>query len=297
MIVADCGSISRAAARLHIAQPTLSRTIKNLEKQQGVPLFDRHGEGVDLTNYGKILYARTQEILNQYERASEEIAYLKGRSKRSLRIAAGDLWGYVHLPTIVRTFLADQPNILIDIEVVEHANRLDGLRNGTYDLAFGIIDPAIESFYSLNFQKMTAEGFSIYGDKRHPLAGRNDVNDAELSNYSWVNHRFEFGLYDEASIPHRRDYTLKVNSLLNTLQVIRGTELLISASSGLEPLFETFALTKLCDDKTRPVLPSGAIHWDNLDERPDLQKFVALTSKQFASANQTDKAEALGAQP
>ena len=286
MIVADCGSISRAAARLRISQPTLSRAIKNLEMQQGVPLFDRHGEGVDLTKYGKIFYAHTQEILNQYERAGEEIARLKGRSKRSLRIAAGDLWGYFYLPSIVRRFLISQPNFLIDMEIVDHAKRLDGLRNGTYDVVFGIIDPAIESFFSLNFLKMTAEGFSIYGDRNHPLAGRQGVDDEDLLKYSWVNHKFEFGIYEDSLINRSRDYTLKVNTLLNTVQAIQGTELLISASSGLEPLFETFELTKICTDTTRPVLPSGAIHWESLHEKPDLQKFVTLALEHFQSAPQ-----------
>lgn len=274
LIIADCGSISRAAARLNMAQPTLSRAMKNLEAQQGVPLFDRHGEGVDLTEYGKIFYARSKEILNQYERAREEIALLKGRSKRALRIAAGDLWGYRHLPSIVRKFLTKHPNFLIDMEIVDHGKRLDGLRNGTYDIVFGIIDPNIESFFSLSFHEMTAEGFSIYGDKNHPLAGRQNVQDADLGAYSWVNHQFEFGLYDETSIPRARDYKLRVNTVLNTVQAIQGTELLISASSGLEPLFNTFALTKICTDRTRPVLPSGAIHWDRLDEKPDLEKFM-----------------------
>lgn len=277
MVVADCGSISRAAARLNIAQPTLSRSMKNLEAQHGVPLFDRHGEGVDLTEFGKILYARSKEILNQYERAGEEIALLKGRRKRALRIAAGDLWGYHHLPSIVRKFLKKHPNFLIDMEIVDHAKRLDGLRNGTYDIVFGIIDPNIESFFSLNFHEMTAEGFSVYGDKSHPLAGRQNIQDTDLVEYSWVNHQFEFGLYDEASMPRTRDYKLRVNTVLNTVQAIQGTELLISASSGLEPLFKTFALTKICIDKTRPVQPSGAIHWDRLDEKPDLQKFMKCT--------------------
>lgn len=281
MTVADCGSISRAAARLSISQPTLSRAIKNLEIQQGVPLFDRHGAGVKLTEFGKILYTRTREILNQYERASEEIAYLKGHSKRSLRIAAGDLWGYVHLPSIVRKFLMEEQNYLIDIEIVDHAKRLDGLRNGTYDLVFGIIDSAIESFFSLKFIKLSAEGFCIYGDESHPLAGRAAVSDAELAEYSWVNHKFEFGLYEESAIQNIRDYTLKVNTLLNTVQAIRGTELLISASSGLESLFETFSLVKISVDNTRPVLPSGVLHWDNLDDKPDLKKFVAATLEQF----------------
>ena len=279
--VADCGSISRAAARLRIAQPTLSRAIKNLEAQEGVPLFDRHGEGVSLTQFGKIFYARTQEILNQYERAGQEIARMKGDSKRSLRIAAGDLWGYRFLPAIVREFLNTFPDYLIDMEILDHANRLDGLRNGTYDLVFGIIDPSIESFFSLNFHKITAEGFNVYGDKNHPLAGRHDVRDIDLDRYSWVNHQFEFGLYDDASIVRSRDYRLRVNTLLNTVQAIQGTQLLISASSGLEPLFETFGLTTICRDKTRPILPSGAIHWENLEEKSDLQKFVALTFKHF----------------
>jgi len=284
MIVADCGSISRAAARLGTSQPTMSRAIKNLENEQGVQLFERHGEGVDLTAYGKILYARTQEILNQYDRAGEEIARLKGRSKSPLRIAAGDLWGYHHLPGIVRKFLIRYPDFLIDMEIVDHAKRLDGLRNGTYDIVFGIVDPAIESFYALNFHKMTAEGFSIYGDSNHPLAGRDTILDADLEQYSWVNHQFEFGLYDEAPLPRSRDYTLRVNTLLNTVQAIQGTELLISASSGLETLFNTFDLTKICADTTRPVLPSGAIHWESLDEKPDLHKFMTLVKRHFEKA-------------
>lgn len=277
--VADCGSISRAAARFNISQPTLSRSIKNLEIRQGVPLFDRHGEGVTLTEYGKILYARSREILNQYERASEEIACLKGRSKPSLHIAAGDLWGYVHLPAIVQSFLREEPNYLIDIEIVDHAKRLDGLRNGTYDLVFGIIDPSIEAFFSLNFIKLKAEGFCIYGDARHPLAGRQNIKDSDLAKYSWVNHKFEFGLYDETTKPNNRDYTLKVNTLLNTVQLIQGTELLISASSGMQPLFEKFSLTRICTDESRPVLPSGAIHWE---EKPELKKFIAIAAEHFS---------------
>lgn len=103
--VAECGSISRAAARMNMAQPTLSRTIRTLEAEHQVELFVRHGEGVTLTESGKVLYARCQEIFNQYDRANEEIALLKGRNKVSLRIAAGDLWGYLLLPPVIQVYL------------------------------------------------------------------------------------------------------------------------------------------------------------------------------------------------
>ncbi len=274
--VAESGSISRAAARMNMAQPTLSRTIRTLEAEHQVELFVRHGKGVTLTEFGKVLYARCQEIFNQYDRANEEIALLKGRNSVSLRIAAGDLWGYLLLPPVIQKYLGQHRNVVIHLEIVDHAKRLDGLRNGTYDVVFGIIDPSIESFLALNFIQMAAEGFSVYADKDHPLANRPSLREADLSTFPWVNHKFEFGTYDNGAIPDRRDYALKVNTLLNTLQIIRGTELLISASSGFADMFSTYGLTKICNDTNRPVLQSGAIHWGSLDEKPHIRKFVNM---------------------
>lgn len=171
---------------------------------------------------------------------------------------------------------------MIQLEIVDHAKRLDGLRNGTYDVVFGIIDPSIESFLALNFIRMAAEGFSVYGDRNHPLAKRGALREADLRGYPWVNHKFEFGLYDSGSLPDTRDYALKVNTLLNTVQIMRGTELLISASSGFIDMFDDFGLTEICTDTSRPVLPSGAIHWGSLDEKPHVRKFVNMTKTHIA---------------
>lgn len=143
-------------------------------------------------------------------------------------------------------------------------------------MVFGIIDPSIESFLALNFIRMAAEGFSVYGDRNHPLAQRESLRESDLRAYPWVNHKFEFGLFDAGSTPDTRDYALKVNTLLNTVQIIRGTELLISASSGFVELFEGFGLAEICTDTSRPVLPSGAIHWGSLDEKPHIRKFVNM---------------------
>lgn len=284
--VAESGSISRAAARMNMAQPTLSRTIRTLEAEHQVELFTRHGEGVTLTEPGKVLYARCQEIFNQYDRANEEIAQLKGRNKASLRIAAGDLWGYWLLPPVIKAFLRQQDNVMIQLEIVDHARRLDGLRNGTYDVVFGIIDPSIESFLALNFVRMAAEGFSVYADRNHPLASRDTLREADLRAFPWVNHKFEFGLFDSGAIPDTRDYALKVNTLLNTVQIMRGTDLLISASSGFTEMFREFGLVEICTDQSRPVLPSGAIHWGSLDEKPDFRRFVRMAKSHVTASRQ-----------
>lgn len=279
LIVADCGSISRAAARMNMSQPTLSRSIRNFEAERGVALFERHGEGVSLTKYGQIMYSHAVGIINNFDRAAEEIEELQGSGKSSLRIAAGDLWGYVHLPSIIREFAKLYPDVLINIDIVSHANRLDGLRNGTYDLAFGIIDPSVEALYSLTFLKFKKEGFRIYADESHPLHKLDPVTQQDLRSYRWVNHRFEFGLQDETGQGEARDYAIKANTLLNTVRMIKGSELLISATSGFDDLFKNFQLAPICDDTSRRVMDSGAIFWGTLEEKPNLRRFVELVKR------------------
>lgn len=281
LIVADCGSISRAAARLNMSQPTLSRSIRNFEAERGVALFERHGEGVSLTKYGQIMYSHAVGIINNFDRAAEEIEELQGSGKSSLRIAAGDLWGYEHLPPIIREFAKTHPDVLINIDIVSHANRLDGLRNGTYDLAFGIIDPSVESLYSLTFLKFKKEGFRIYADESHPLRKLDRVTQQDLHRYRWVNHRFEYGLKDEPGQGEPRDYAIKANTLLNTVRMIKGSELLISATSGFDDLFKNFQLAPICDDTSRRVLDSGAIYWGTLEEKPNLRRFVDLVKRRI----------------
>lgn len=285
VVVADCGSISRAAARLNMSQPTLSRSIRNLEASRGVDLFERHGEGVSLTKFGQILYSHAVGILNDFDRATEEIKQLQGSGKASLRIAAGDLWGYVVLPSIVRNYSTNYPEVQIDIDIVSHANRLDGLRNGTYDLAFGIIDPSVEALYKLTFLKLRKEGFQIYGDSSHPLLKLDRVTKGDLVRHRWVNHRFEFGLHEGSGDDSERDYAIKANTLLNTIETIKGSELLISASTGFEDLFMSLGLLAICDDASRQILDSGAIFWGDLQEKPILRKFIEQVRKYTVSTS------------
>ncbi|PHR92237.1 MAG: LysR family transcriptional regulator [Blastopirellula sp.] len=253
-----------------------------MEASKGVDFFERHGEGVRLTKYGQILYAHAVGILNDYDRATEEIKQLQGSGRSSLRIAAGDIWGYVYLPSIIREYSQAHPEVLVHIDIVSHANRLDGLRNGTYDLAFGIIDPSVEQLYSLTFEKLRKNGFSVFGDKTHPLLSKKKVTKGDLERYRWVNHQFEFGLMEGTGRGHERDYAIKANTMMNTIQTLRGSQLLISASSGFERLFESFGLAKICDDGTGQVSESGAIYWGDLSEKPILRRFVEQVKKGLA---------------
>lgn len=76
--IAEAGSLSRAADRLRIAQPALSRQIRLLEAEAGLPLFTRHGRGMELTEAGRELLARVAGPMRQLERAIAELRALSG---------------------------------------------------------------------------------------------------------------------------------------------------------------------------------------------------------------------------
>ena len=79
--VAECGSLSRASDRLHIVQPALSRHIKLLEHEVGVPLFTRHVRGMQLTEEGQLFLERIAGLVRQLETSVHEVRTIKTEVK------------------------------------------------------------------------------------------------------------------------------------------------------------------------------------------------------------------------
>jgi DNA-binding transcriptional LysR family regulator len=86
--VADAGSVSRAAAQLRVTQPALSRQIRDLESELGLPLFDRVGRRLQLTAAGDNLLARTRDILRAADGLREQAGALAGGASGTLRLGA-----------------------------------------------------------------------------------------------------------------------------------------------------------------------------------------------------------------
>ena len=85
--VADADSIRGAARELGLAQPTVTRGLRDLEAELGVPLLERHGKGVTLNAYGMTFVVRARSILQDVERGRQEIEQLKGKGEG--RVSAG----------------------------------------------------------------------------------------------------------------------------------------------------------------------------------------------------------------
>lgn len=99
--IVDSGGVHRAAARLHLSQPAVSRQLQALESDLGVPLFDRIGRRVQLTSEGEDLLRRSRRLLQEADSFGERARALKGGHAGTLRVAGSTQ----HIETVLADFL------------------------------------------------------------------------------------------------------------------------------------------------------------------------------------------------
>ena len=105
------GHMTQAAEILHIAQPSLSRSIALLEQEVGVPLFERTGRRIHLNQYGEVLLRRVEFILNDVERAKREITDLQGAAQELVALSVSPSCSTYLLPRLLSRFRARYPEI------------------------------------------------------------------------------------------------------------------------------------------------------------------------------------------
>lgn len=114
--VADEGSISRAAARLHMTQPPLSMAVAKLEHDLGVQLLERHAKGVRPTAAGAYLVSNARRILAQVEELDDMVRAVTVGSVGVLALAVTPAIAWEHAPALLQTFGRSAP--LVDVDLI-----------------------------------------------------------------------------------------------------------------------------------------------------------------------------------
>jgi DNA-binding transcriptional LysR family regulator len=145
--VAGERNFTRAAEKLHIAQPPLSRQIQQLEEELGVPLFERRSRPLHLTEAGRFLYDHALDVLERVEVIRTMIRRLDPLQggRFSIGFAGSTLYGA--LPDLVRRFRAAFPGVEVALFELSTLQQIAALKDGTIDVGFGRLrrleDPAI----------------------------------------------------------------------------------------------------------------------------------------------------------
>ncbi|MFQ5656326.1 MAG: selenium metabolism-associated LysR family transcriptional regulator [Candidatus Methylomirabilales bacterium] len=142
LAVAQDRSFSRAAEKLFITQPAVSKQIQALEEMLGLRLFDRVGRSVILTEVGHILQNHAHIAFQSLEEARETISQLRGLQRGHLRVSAASTIGTYMLPKPLGAFKAKHPGIEISLAITNKARVVQQLLN--HEVELGFVGPPVE---------------------------------------------------------------------------------------------------------------------------------------------------------
>jgi DNA-binding transcriptional LysR family regulator len=181
--VAEELNFSRAAERLHMAQPPLSAAIRQLEGELGVELFTRTSREVRLTDAGRAFLDGARRTLAEAERAGEDAKRAAAGELGRLRIGYSWSTRFETLPALGKAFRASHPGVELLAQEMWNAQMAPAFANGSIDLAISLC-PEISS--ELELTTIRREGLVALLPRGHPLAGEQAIPLASLADEEFV---------------------------------------------------------------------------------------------------------------
>lgn len=177
--VAEEQNIGRAAARLFISQPPLSRQIKQLEQELGITLFERTPRGVELTQAGELFLKEARNILALVEQATEHAQQADQGKLGRLDIAIFGSAVLDTIPKVIKQFRAKYPNVKIVLHTMNKGEQLEALRQRRITVGFNRLLAPLPDIHSeqVSTEKLLA---GIHEDD--PLAQQDTIEFRALQN-------------------------------------------------------------------------------------------------------------------
>jgi DNA-binding transcriptional LysR family regulator len=183
LAVAESGSIHQAARTLNVSQPALTKSIRQLEKDLGAPLFERSTKGAVLNPLGYTFLARVRLVANELERARDEVGQLLGRGGGRVSLATSGTPSMLFLPSALKQFRRRFPDAQIRIVDGLLPVMLPELRDGQIDFAMAP-KPAQSLGKGYLVTPIYANKRAVVGRRLHPLRHARSL--AQLVDAHWI---------------------------------------------------------------------------------------------------------------
>lgn len=177
--IAEAGSFSEAAERLHLTQPAVSKRIAGLEQQLDTRLFDRLGREVSLTEAGRALLPRAYQILNVLDDTRRALTNLNGEVSGRLTLATSHHIGLHRLPPLLRAFTRQHPQVALDIQFLDSEVAYEEILHGRAELA--VITLAPETREPVHAVAVWDDPLDFVAAPEHPLARNGAVTLADVA--------------------------------------------------------------------------------------------------------------------
>lgn len=183
LAVAEHGSLRAAARHLGVAQPSLTRSIRELERELGAVLFERSAAGVVVTAVGERFIRRANAAHSELLRARDEVGQLQGQAYGRLSVCLSTVAHIALLPEALGAFRKRYPGIHLDLFEGVFPTYERALRDGTLDCYIGP-PPGAPAAAGLVVEKLFDNTRVIIGRKGHPLARARSLY--ELVDAEWI---------------------------------------------------------------------------------------------------------------
>lgn len=183
VVICESGSIQEASRLLHISQPALSKGIKELEAELGVPLLVRSNRGITVTEYGERLVKRARLILEEVRRAREEIDTLKGVMDGKLSIGVSPVTPSQQFVSSLNRYRKRYPKVRVQIHELRPSKLMEGLREGFLDMVLTSL-PQARNADGFHWTELYQQPTVLAVRKGHPLTGATSLH--QLSGQEWL---------------------------------------------------------------------------------------------------------------
>jgi DNA-binding transcriptional LysR family regulator len=171
---AETQNVSRAAAKLHVSQPALSRQIRHLEEGLGFSLFERSAKAVRLTEAGKAFLFEARAVLQRAEDAVKTGRAIASGISEELHVGYAPSPTARIMPATLRRFQAETPKVRVRLHDLSTEEMLAGVREGKLHLAF-LVRPNRRLLRGLHFEELARDSLCLAVPPEHALAALRSV--------------------------------------------------------------------------------------------------------------------------
>jgi DNA-binding transcriptional LysR family regulator len=179
--VMETHSVSRAAERLCLTQPAVSKRLHNLEEEFGVKLFDTIGRGIQPTAAAQQLLPQARQWLRDYAHMRHQLGQPQDQVGGTLSIGTSHHIGLHHLADPLKQFAQDHPHVQLDVHFVDSEQAHQAVLSGELELAFLTLPPQYDS--RLSYLPVWPDPLGFVVAPFHPLAQREGLTVQDLLAY------------------------------------------------------------------------------------------------------------------
>jgi DNA-binding transcriptional LysR family regulator len=184
MAIADTGSMAKAAARLRISHPAVSKAISEIEGTLGVRLLDRGSQGAELTAYGEVLLKCGVNVFDEMQQGLRSLEYLSDPNSGEVRLGCTDIILHSLMPPIVRRFSEQHPGVQLDVKLTNPGeHQIQELRERKIDL---LITRATGQQDDLHSEILFDEPFVFVAGAQSEFAGKRRIALKDIITANWV---------------------------------------------------------------------------------------------------------------